>query len=80
MTKVVYRVVEHDGGWAYSLDDVFSETFPTKGEAVEAAKRVAAEHELEDMNSVAISWEDENGVWHDELSKGSDRPEAEVVE
>ena len=28
MTKIVYRIVEHDGGWAYQVDGVFSETFP----------------------------------------------------
>jgi len=28
MTKIVYRIVEHDDGWAYQVDGVFSETFP----------------------------------------------------
>ena len=27
MTKIVYHIVEHDGGWAYKVDGVFSETF-----------------------------------------------------
>ena len=26
MTKVVYHIVEHDGGWAYKVEGVFSET------------------------------------------------------
>ncbi len=26
MTKVTYKIVQHDGGWAYRVDDVFSET------------------------------------------------------
>ena len=29
MTKIVYHIVEHDGGWAYQVDGAFSETFPT---------------------------------------------------
>jgi len=29
MTKIIYEVVEHDGGWAYQVDGVFSETFPS---------------------------------------------------
>ena len=29
MTKVIYHVVEHDGGWAYKFNDVFSEPYPT---------------------------------------------------
>ncbi len=27
MTKITYEIVEHDGGWAYRVDGVFSETF-----------------------------------------------------
>lgn len=42
MTKIVYEIVEHDGGWAYKLDDVFSETYPTKEQATAAANDVAA--------------------------------------
>ena len=30
MTKVVYQIVEHDGGWAYKFNGVFSETFPNR--------------------------------------------------
>ena len=26
-TKVTYEVVEHDGGWAYRVNGVYSETF-----------------------------------------------------
>ncbi len=43
MVEVAYHVVEHDGGWAYQFDGVFSETFPTHDAALAAAKRVAAE-------------------------------------
>ena len=29
MTKITYHIVEHDGGWAYQVNGVFSETFPS---------------------------------------------------
>ena len=43
MSHVTYTVVEHDGGWAYKVGDVFSETFPTRKEAHAAAERAAQE-------------------------------------
>jgi Uncharacterized protein conserved in bacteria (DUF2188) len=39
MSHVTYKVVEHDGGWAYKVGDVFSETFPTHDAAQAAAAR-----------------------------------------
>ena len=29
MTRIIYEIVEHDGGWAYKVGDVFSEPFPS---------------------------------------------------
>jgi hypothetical protein len=46
MVKVVYEVVEHDGGWAYKFNNVFSETFPTRETAHAAATRAAAEQRV----------------------------------
>src|SRR6202142_4448423 len=46
MTKVTYEVVEHDGGWAYRVDGVFSETFPSHDEARKIAERVAMEQHV----------------------------------
>ena len=77
MTKVTYEIVEHDGGWAYRVDGVFSETFPSHDEARGAAERAANEQILPG-DTTAISWEDNDGHWHDELSAGNDRPETEV--
>ena len=37
MNKVTYEIVEHDGGWAYKVGDVFSETFATRELAHAAA-------------------------------------------
>lgn len=78
MAKVHYRVVQHDGGWAYKLGDVFSEPFPSKVVATAAARRVAAEQHVPG-DTVHIEYQDEAGVWHTELSEGGDRPDADVV-
>jgi len=43
MAKVTYHIVEHDGGWAYSVDGAFSEAFPTHAQALKAARTAAAE-------------------------------------
>ncbi|GIL38430.1 DUF2188 domain-containing protein [Roseiterribacter gracilis] len=77
MSKVVYRVVQHDGGWAYQLDGVFSETFPSHDAARHAAKVAAREQRIPGDGAV-ISFEDANGKWHEESVSGSDRPETEV--
>lgn len=79
MTHVTYEIVEHDGGWAYRVGDVFSETFATHDEAVEAA-RIAAEGHMQPGPDETIEYEDEDGVWHDERTSGKDRPEADVEE
>ena len=47
MSHVTYTVVEHDGGWAYKVGDVFSETFATR----ELAHRAAALSALEQQTS-----------------------------
>ena len=79
MTQVTYHVVEHDGGWAYKVGDVFSETFPSKELAHAAAARAVREQKTPG-ESAAIEYEDSAGNWHDEYAKGSDRPDAEVEE
>ena len=44
MSHVTYTVrAEHDGGWAYKVGDVFSESFPTHEAAHAAAARAAQE-------------------------------------
>jgi hypothetical protein len=77
MAKVTYQIVEHDGGWAYRVDGVYSETFLSHEDAREAAQRAAAEQHLGGETS-GITWEDRNGTWHSEISLGDDRPEADV--
>jgi len=77
MSHVIYRLVQHDGGWAYKVGDVFSEAFPTHAAALAAAKRAAHEQRVPG-NTEAIEWEDENGAWHSETAAGIDRPETDV--
>ena len=77
MTRVIYQVVEHDGGWAYKVGDVFSETFPTHEAAHDAAARAAGEQRVPG-ESGAIEYEDPAGQWHEETARGDDRPESEV--
>lgn len=79
MVHVTYKIVEHDGGWAYKLGDVFSETFRSRDEAVRAARRVAAEQQMPGQTQ-AILYEDAEGKWHEELARGDDRPIADVDE
>jgi hypothetical protein len=77
MTKLIYGIVEHDGGWAYKLGNVFSETFPTRDAAVEAARSVAAFQQVGGQTA-GIEYQDAQGNWHEEVSQGGDRPEVEV--
>ena len=77
MTKIVYEIVEHDGGWAYLADGVYSETFPSHDVARRAAERAAGEQAVPGETE-GISFEDVEGQWHDEVSSGDDRPDTEV--
>src|SRR5215472_18359817 len=43
MTPVTYQIVRHDDGWAYKVNGVFSEPYPTHAEALAAARIAAAE-------------------------------------
>jgi hypothetical protein len=78
MTEVHYKIVAHDGGWAYRLGDVFSEPFSTRQAARAAAQRVAAEQRVPGETTL-IEYETEDGTWHTETSRGDDRPDAYVT-
>jgi hypothetical protein len=77
MSHVTYTIVQHDGGWAYKVDGVFSEPFPTHARALAAARSAAREQRVPGR-AEAIEYEDEKGKWHTETAPGSDRPETEV--
>jgi hypothetical protein len=79
MTHVSYRIVQHDGGWAYKVGDVFSEPFPSHEAALAAARKAAREQRTPGRTEV-IEWEDTNGRWHTETASGSDRPETDVLD
>ncbi|MCA0199501.1 MAG: DUF2188 domain-containing protein [Proteobacteria bacterium] len=76
---VTYEVVEHDGGWAYRVKDVYSETFPSHGKARAAARNASQRQHLGGL-SAAISYQDGESRWHTEMVGGNDRPETEVVD
>lgn len=78
MAKIHYRVVQHDGGWAYKLGDVFSEPFASRAAAFAAARRVAAEQHVPG-DETEIVYQDAAGQWHSEISEADDRPDADVV-
>lgn len=77
MTKVIYEVVEHDGGWAYKVGDVLSEPFPTHA-AAHAAAAAAAERQRVAGTTEGIEYEDAKGNWHQEVADGGDRPDTEL--
>jgi hypothetical protein len=77
MSRITYEIIEHDGGWAYKVGNTYSETFPSRTDAVAAAKIAAAEQQVAGSTE-GIEYEDSAGKWHSELSDGKDRPEADV--
>ena len=77
MTKVVYDVVEHDGGWAYRVNDTISETFPSHDAARAAAVRAAREQHITG-ESLTIVFQDADGIVREETTTGRDHPETDV--
>ncbi|MGD0024149.1 MAG: DUF2188 domain-containing protein [Xanthobacteraceae bacterium] len=77
MAHVTYKVVRHEDGWAYTVNGAFSESFPTHAQALDAARRAAAE-QRQPGQAETIEYEDENGKWHTELALGRDRPDTDV--
>ena len=77
MVHVTYKIVRHEGGWAYTVQGTFSECFPTHRAALEAARRAAGEQRVAGQTE-AIEYEDEKGKWHTEVASGRDRPETDV--
>ncbi len=77
--KLAYEIVEHDGGWAYRLDGTYSETFPSRSEAAQAAGRAAAEQQLAG-ETAGIVYQDAAGIVHEEIVDGGDRPDAGVID
>jgi len=74
---VTYEVVEHDGGWAYKVGDVYSESYATEQEATIAAEQAATAHRDAGSDEV-IEYQDRYGRWHEEVEAGDSRPETRV--
>ncbi|MDP3255911.1 MAG: DUF2188 domain-containing protein [Bosea sp. (in: a-proteobacteria)] len=79
MVTVRYEIVEHDGGWAYKVQDVLSETYPSHDAALKAASDAAARQTLAGTTD-GIVYQDEQGRWHEEVADGRDRPATRVVD
>ena len=77
MSKITYEIVPHDGGWAYRANGTYSESFRTHDEARQAAL-LAAQEQMAPGETTFISWEDSDGHWHNEVARGTDRPETDV--
>ena len=77
MSEIHYHVVEHDGGYAYKVGDVFSETFRTRAEAHMAAE-IAAREQRSSGEDETIEYQDAGGKWKVEAAKGDDRPASDV--
>jgi hypothetical protein len=60
MNKITYKVLKHDGGWAYEVNGTYSESFPTREVARKAAK-LAASEQATPGETTRISYEDEKG-------------------
>ena len=79
MSTVRYEVVEHDGGWAYKVGDVLSETYNSHETALKAATDAAARQTVSGSTD-GITYQDRDGQWHEEVADGQDRPSTEVVD
>jgi hypothetical protein len=77
MSKISYKVVKHDGGWAYEANGTYSEPFATR-ELARKAARLAANEQATPGETTRISYEDEKGHWHNEVDSGADRPKTTV--
>ncbi|MFN3667778.1 MAG: hypothetical protein ACK4VY_00565 [Brevundimonas sp.] len=77
MAQITYRIVEHDGGWAYKVGDTYSETWPDHDSARAAAVAAAREQKVPDKDAF-IEYADASGDWITERADGHDRPEVDV--
>jgi uncharacterized protein DUF2188 len=77
VNKITYKVVKHDGGWAYEANGTFSGRFRTREEARAAAKLAASEQAAPGKTN-GIFYENKKGHWHNEADSGTDRPKTAV--
>jgi hypothetical protein len=77
--KITYHIGQHDGGWGYRLDDVWSESFASHQAALSAAKHAASRQQVGGRDA-EIVYQDETGAWHQEHVSAGDRPQADVID
>jgi hypothetical protein len=77
MKKLIYKIIKHDGGWAYRADETVSGPFASHDAAFRAAE-LAAKEQSAPGESTIISYEDRQGHWHEEQSLPNDRPKTIV--
>ena len=56
MPDVTYEIVQHDGGWAYKVDGVFSEPFPTHAEALRQSILAMIDAAKSDREADPLLW------------------------
>ena len=81
MAEVIYRIVPHDGGYAYQVGDVISESYQTRDLAEAAARDAARRQRLADEEAApgeTIEYQDETGRWRAERTGPDDRPDTRV--
>jgi len=77
MSHVTYKIVQHDGGWAYTADGVFFGTLRDPCRSTcrrQARRRRAARARPNRGDRIRTA----DGKWHTETAAGSDRPETDV--
>jgi len=77
MSKRTYKIVKHNGGWAYEDNGRFSATFPTR-DAARRAARLAAQNQIRPGESTSIDYDDGRGERQHETADGADRATTEV--
>ncbi|MDK4718705.1 DUF2188 domain-containing protein [Rhizobium sp. CNPSo 3968] len=75
---LTYHIGQHDGGWAYRLDGVWSEPYPSHAAARAAAHRAARRQQL-GGHDAEILFQSEDGSWDREHVEAGDRPEVDVA-
>jgi hypothetical protein len=74
MNKIIYKVIKHDGAWAYQANGILSQQFQTREAARNAARLAAAAYangqaaaaQAAATVSTPRSSEDHRGQWSDD--------------
>ena len=68
MSVITYNIVRHDDGWAYEVDGIFSDSFPTRAAARAAAKRAACKRRAAGKTA-PNDYEDDQDNWNREVTQ-----------